>query len=167
MPVRALTGDDALTLAKQTVRGTVCLLAVEYNWGPPVSGRFDTDFLNVWAAVSAGVGAGSLFCRVGALTVSGPSTPFERTVARLGDADYGFFSLALQSQSLFPTDFVLRFESDNGETSYDNNQGGNYHIEPWGGWGISAVRKDEAIFSLGQIVACKLFWAQYPPASVT
>jgi hypothetical protein len=146
MPVRALNGDDALALAKQTAHGTVHLVAVEYHWGARRAGRFNTDFLNIWAAVSAGVGAGSLFLQ-GQRTNGEWSfnIPFDQTarITTVGGAEYAFFSLALQSQSVFPTAFVLRFESANGDTSYDNNQSGNYHIEPWRGWGASAIRKDE------------------------
>jgi hypothetical protein len=170
MPVRALTGGDALTLAKQTASGAVHLVAVEYNWGPPISGRFDTDFFNIWAAVWAGVGAGSLFLQ--GKNTNGEwsiNIPLEWTASFMNSdhVKYEFFSLALEYQSAFPTAFVLRFESNNGDTSYDNNRGCNYSIEPWRGWGVSAIRKDEAIFDLGQVVGCRLFWAAYPPSFVT
>jgi hypothetical protein len=169
MSIRALTGDDALALAKQTAGGTIHLVAVEYNWGAPVSGRYDTDFFNIWAAVSANVGMGTLFLQGRAANGEWSiNTPFERTgsFTTPSGAAFGFFSLALQSQTMFPTEFVLRFASGNGETRYDNNQGTNYHIEPFRGWGVSAVRKDEAIFALGGIAACQLLRAKYPPASV-
>ena len=42
MDVPLMTPDEALALAKQVARDTVQLVAVQYNWGPPVSGRFET-----------------------------------------------------------------------------------------------------------------------------
>ena len=33
----------------------VRLAAIDYNWGPPISGRFDSDFTQVWAVVNSAV----------------------------------------------------------------------------------------------------------------
>jgi hypothetical protein len=34
----------------------VLFVAIDYNWGPPISGRFDVDFLQIWAAAKTSIG---------------------------------------------------------------------------------------------------------------
>jgi hypothetical protein len=34
----------------------VLLVAIDYNWGPPVSGRSDADFLQLWTAAKSDIG---------------------------------------------------------------------------------------------------------------
>jgi hypothetical protein len=165
--IHALTAVEALTLAQQTARGEVRLIAAEYNWGPPISGRFDTDFMHIWAA--ARVGTGSLFLH-GQRTNGDWSIdiPFERAASFTtpDHVDYDFYSLTLGSPQDFPTQFVLRLDRGNGENRYDNNNGENYRIEPYRGPGVSAIRHGAAIFDLGRILPCKLFWAEYSPQRV-
>ena len=53
-----ITEVDALDIARQSVAPSAAtqLVAVDYNWGPPVSGRFDSDFLQIWAAARTALG---------------------------------------------------------------------------------------------------------------
>lgn len=48
--LNALEVADILRSSRSTP--PVCLVALDCNWGPPVSGHFDTDFLQVWAAAA-------------------------------------------------------------------------------------------------------------------
>ena len=61
MAVYALTSDQVVALAKQKARGDIRFIAIDYNWGPPVSGRFDTDWMRLWAVTKATLAGGILY----------------------------------------------------------------------------------------------------------
>lgn len=159
MSIYALTQDDALSLARQIPVDGVRLLAVDCNWGPPVSGRFDTDYLNVWAAVS-GQPEGTLFLqgqRVGgSWDLELPFQPVGPVQAE-GSATVTVYSLTVGSQSQFPQQCVLRFDMTDGGSIYDNNGGHNYALVPYQGRGASGVSTTEAIFVLSGISPYTLF----------
>ena len=165
MDVPLMSTDEALALATQVARDTVQLVAVQYNWGPPVSGRFDNDFMNIWAAAQEPARPGSVLLH-GAHANGDWSieTPFDRAASFSNPAgiDYQLFSLALGSANDFPAQFVLRFDDGNGNVHYDNNHGANYVVEPYRGWGLSSVRSGAYILDLGRILPCQLFLATVP-----
>ena len=159
MSIYALTQDDAISLARQVPVDGVLLLAVDYNWGPPISGRFDTDYLNVWAAVS-GQPSGSLFLQGqgvdGAWDLELPFQPVGQVQGE-GSGTVTVFSLQAGEQSQFPQQFVLRFDFADGSSIYDNNGGRNYALVPYQGRGASGVSTTEAIFVLNGITPYRLF----------
>jgi hypothetical protein len=109
MSISALTQDDALSLARQIPVDGVRLLGVDYDWGPPVSGRFDTDYLNVWAGVS-GQPSGNLFLQGQRVDGSWDlELPFQIVgpVQGEGRAVVTMYSLSVGSQSHFPQQSVL------------------------------------------------------------
>jgi hypothetical protein len=159
MSIYALTQDDALSLARQLPVDGVRLLALDYNWGPPISGRFDTDYLNVWAGVS-GQPEGTLFLQGQGVNGSWDvELPFQPVgiVPGQGGAAVTVYSLAVGSQYQFPQQFVLRFDLAGGGSIYDNNGGRNYALVPYLGRGASAVSTAEAIFALSGITPYRLY----------
>jgi hypothetical protein len=158
MSVYALTQADADALAQQIPVDGVRLLGLDYNWGPPVGGRFDTDYLNVFAGV-AGELPGTLYLQ--GQGVGGAwdlELPFERvgTVQGEGNAVVTVYALSVGQQSQFPQQFVLRFDVVDGPSLYDNNGWRNYALVPYGGRGATAVSTPQAIFTLNGITPYNL-----------
>lgn len=159
MSIYALSGSDATSLAQQIPVDGVRLLGVDYNWGAPVSGRFDTDYLNVWAGVS-GQPSGSLFLQGQGVNGSWDlELPFEvqGPVQGEGSAVVTVYSLSVGNQNQFPQQFVLRFDFSDGGSIYDNNGWRNYALVPYGGRGASGVSTPQAIFQLGGITPYRLY----------
>ena len=162
MEIQALTTEEALALARQVAHAPVQLIAVEYNWGPPVSGRFDDDFLHLWAAAYASPpsavflhgersnGTWSIDLPLAKLAAFGSAT----------GAAYEFFGLSLRAQHDFPRQFVLRAERADGSVAYAKDHGQNYRIQAHQGRGLSAIRKGRVIYDLGRIVPCHLLHAE-------
>ena len=132
--------QDVSTIARSIDRSVlVRLAALDCNWGAPVSGRFDTDFLQVWAVVDA---------RMQPQRVSLSGRRFEDAwnvhaeLSCVGEVEgRGLYYLALSSQTQFPTEFVVLLETQNGSIYYDNNGGFgvNYRLTPYAGRVTSAV----------------------------
>ncbi|HET7460021.1 MAG TPA: hypothetical protein VFJ82_02190 [Longimicrobium sp.] len=164
MSIQALTQDDALSLARQSSVDGVRLLALDYNWGPPVSGRYDSDYLNVWGVVP-GEADGALFLY--GQQVNGGwdlNLPFQR-VEVVQDRDgrpVTLFALSEGSQNQFPTQFVLRYDPAEGPPQYDNNGGWNYELIPYLGRGATGVSTPDAIFVLNGITPYGLKAAPEP-----
>jgi hypothetical protein len=139
----------------------VQLIALQYNWGPPTSGRFDQDFLQLWAAAPA-LPPSAVFVHG---ERSDGSWTLDLPLAQLAafssprDVAYHLFGLSLRAQLEFPRQFVLRAERADGHVAYANNHGQNYHLQPYQGRGLSAIRKGLVIYDLGRIVPCQLFRA--------
>jgi hypothetical protein len=122
----------------------VCLVALDCNWGPPVSGRFDTDFLQVWAAAAIRLKPKRVSL-VGARDDSKWNIEVDLDpVLTVGGMQLCF--AALGSQHEFPNQFVIRMESEDGSVFYDNNGGDgvNYRLVAYHGRMTSAVVGDGA-----------------------
>ena len=162
MELEALTTQDALALARQVAHAPVQLIAVEYNWGPPVSGRFDVDFVQLWGAAHAHPGAKVVLhgerCD-GSWSLDLPLIRLAAFSSGSGSA-YELHGLTLRAQQEFPRQFVLRLERADGHVAYADDQGRNYHIPPHQGRGLSAIRKGPVIYDLGRIVPCRLLHAE-------
>lgn len=164
MSIYAITQEDAITLAQQVPVNGVQLLGLDCNWGPPVSGRFDTDYLNVWAGVS-GQTSGNLFLQGQGVGGSWDlELPFQVVgpVQGEGSAVVTVYSLAVGSQYQFPQQFVLRFDMTGGGSLYDNNGWRNYALVPYQGRGANAVSTPQAIFRLSGITSYTLVGVPMP-----
>ena len=169
-----LTESSVIDILSQNVSANdpVALVAIDYNWGPPVSGRFDVDFLQIWAAAKTSIGPKTVRL-LGNYGVdypghTGPST------SRPPDPTYGIWVDDLQFQHvkdcgehqlylllrsggsapLLPTpltylEFVIKLETTNGQVYYDNNGefAANYGLKPYLGSGTSAVAGEGAIWN--------------------
>jgi hypothetical protein len=130
----------------------VCLVALDCNWGPPVSGRFDTDFLQVWAAADTRLKPKRV-CLVGARDNSGWNIKLDlapvstiRVNTPVGEKEMELYFAALHSQHDFPNQFVIHMEDEGGSIYYDNNggYGVNYRLVAYQGRMTSAVIGDPA-----------------------
>jgi hypothetical protein len=167
MAVYALTDDQVVALAKQKARGDIRFIAIDYNWGPPVSGRFDTDWMRLWAVTKATLAGGILYLQG---TKSANKWDINAAFTSIADitnknnTQYCLYHLELSGQYEFPVEFVLRFDANDGSIYYDNNNHQNYKIlNAYQGRGLSALGTDKAIFDFDGILPCHLFWPTYPP----
>jgi hypothetical protein len=120
----------------------VCLVALDCNWGPPVSGRFDNDFLQIWAAADTRLKPKRVSL-LGARDNSGWTIKVDfASVSTMGNMELFFASLGSQYQ--FPNQFVIRMEDEGGSTFYDNNggYGVNYRLVAYQGRMTTAVIGD-------------------------
>jgi hypothetical protein len=159
MSVYALTQADADALAQQIPVSGVQLLGLDYNWGPPVSGRFDTDYLTVLAGVSGGL-SGTLYLQGqgtdGSWNLELPFEPVGMVRGAGESVEVMVYALSVGQQSQFPQQFVLRFDVADGPSLYDNNDWRNYALVPYGGRGATAVSTPRAIFALNGITPYNL-----------
>jgi hypothetical protein len=128
----------------------VMLAAVDGNWGAPVSGRADTDFLNIWVIAKAD-SSGKVYvygARSGNWNISAAMTYQED----LGDG-YGLFKFTALSQYQFPDEFIIRFDINSNESAYDNNNAANYKITAYHGYFASVRVSGKYIIDLGDIRA--------------
>ena len=140
--LNALEVADILRSSRSTP--PVCLVALDCNWGPPVSGRFDTDFLQVWAAAATSLKPKRVSL-LGARDDSEWNIEVDLNLVSTEGEMHLFFA-ALGSQYEFPNQFVIRMESEDGSVFYDNNggHGVDYRLVPYGGRMTSAVVGDGA-----------------------
>lgn len=164
MNVNILSQNEAVALAKQQMcLNKTKLVAMDYNWGPPIGGRFDTDHMNFWAKVKTSE-TGKLYLQgmqynLG-WNINTPFTLVGNFVENNSSNEFSLYQLSLgSSQYAFPQEFVLRFDADNGNQYYDNNGGNNYQISPSVGYGSSALCDDTIIFDLGEIIGYKMYSA--------
>jgi hypothetical protein len=180
MAVQALTADEAMALATQLfLDDAVALIAVEYNWGPPISGRFDEDFLHLYAATNGETQVGDLYLqgRGDGDQHWSINEPFQfLTTVHSPTSRFAFYALAA---TVFPVEFVLRLDRYDGQQRYDNNHGANYHVVPQHGRGGSALSVSlrvtdertntsaetrQALVQFGKIIPFQLYWASLPKA---
>jgi hypothetical protein len=160
-----LTQSDVVDILDQTRHQTpVHLVAVDYNWGPPVSGRFDTDFIQIWAVVQKDVQPRSvrllkLNRQVGQ---SPPDWSNQLEFERVEDCKTYQLYLFNDPRGL-STEFVIELETTDGQRYYDNNggYGVNYRLAAYSGRGTTAVASSEAIYNLKGIASVSLFWKNY------
>ena len=136
----------------------VLLVAIDYNWGPPVGRRFDVDFLQIWAAAKTSIGPKT----VRLLGNYGPNQTWVDDEQFQHVKDCGERQLYLLQSYPRPTptyfEFVIKLETTNGQVCYDNNGGFgvNYRLKPHVGLGTSAVAGDGAIWNFGGFVNFRL-----------
>ena len=123
----------------------VLLVAIDYNWGPPIPGRFDADFLQIWAAAKTSIGPKT----VRLLGNYGPNDTWVDDLQLQHVKDCGERQLYLldQGPAGLSSEFVIKLETTNGQVYYDNNGGVNYRLVPYVGRGTSAVAGEGAIWS--------------------
>jgi hypothetical protein len=140
-----LDANDVADIVRSTPSSSpVYLVALDCNWGPPVSGRFDHDFLRVWAAAEVGLKPKKVSL-LGAR--DHPDWDIEvdlDPVSTVGT--WQLFFLSLGSQFEFPDRFVIRMEGEDGAVYYDNNGGPgvDYRLVPYKGRMTSAIIGDAA-----------------------
>lgn len=152
-----LTEANAADILEQTIaRNTpVALVALDYNWGPPVSGRFDTDFVQIWAAARTDVRprAVKLLLRRPWESEKWDEMPFQ-LMRECEHHGLYFVDAGLLSE------FVIKLETEDGRLYFDNNggYGVNYRLNQYGGRGTTAVAGEGAIWKLKGIMPVSLLW---------
>lgn len=115
----------------------VCQLAMDCNWGAPVSGRFDTDYCAIWAAAKCAKDA-----KVYIYGRHGGSAAWDIKTEMIPEGEllngYCLFKKELSSQFEFPEEYVILLEKD-GQPYYDNNAGRNYYVKPYYGHTASFI----------------------------
>ncbi|GHV07482.1 hypothetical protein AGMMS50229_14400 [Campylobacterota bacterium] len=157
--MESLLSDATVTaLAKQKASSLfggsrkIALIAIDGNWGPPISGRFDSDFLNIWAAVPAG-NKGEVILQGGRNGQWNISIPFQP----LGKPEkISLYKLHLSVQGEFPDEFVIRLNCG-AETFYDNNDGQNYRLTPYQRYFSSAAFNEQYILDFNSILPVVLY----------
>jgi hypothetical protein len=112
----------------------VAFLARQSNWGPPISGRFDTDFHYIWAAADKALEPSTLNLLADVDQYWHPKIWSDRlTFDPVSDID-GHRLYFLSSPGHF-SEFALRLTAASGARYYDNNGGFglNYRIAPRSG----------------------------------
>jgi hypothetical protein len=150
--MNALLSDEVVAALARVKKSDapVALAAVDGNWGAPISGRANTDFLNIWVIAKADC-AGKVYvygARSGTWNISDALTYQED----LGDG-YGLFKFTSLSQWQFPDEFVIRFDINPNEFVYDNNNAANYKIAAYHGYFASVKISDKYIIDLKEIRA--------------
>jgi hypothetical protein len=165
--VYAISQNDVEALAAQTAQGIVKLIAVDYNWGPPVGGRYDEDFLKIWAVSQGDSTSGKVYlqgAKNGDWSINIPLA-FQKMIPIASQhLNYGLYFLELGSQYQFPTQFVIRFDTNDGKSYYDNNGGcgSNYKLTPYQSRGVSVISSPDALFALSDITPIKLYTKTLP-----
>lgn len=152
-----LTESDVIDLLTPSLTSNepVLMVAVDYNWGPPISGRFDVDFLQVWAAPRSDLRPR----RVSLLGNYGPQGAWSNALALRQVRDLGTRQLyLLDSAAGLATELVIEMEAGDGTLYYDNNggYGVNYRIARYQGRGASAIAGADAIRALAEPTSFRL-----------
>jgi len=128
-------------------------ICIDYNWGPPVSGRADKDFLQLWVAVKGDV-------QVKTVSLSGQfncektwNAHQEFSFVKNVD-DYKLY--LLQAEGRLPIEFILKLACKDGSVHYDNNGGYglNYKLSPFIGRFTSAHAGEDHIHIFSLFVHC-------------
>jgi len=120
-------------------------VCIDYNWGPPVSGRCDIDFLQIWVAVKSDVDAATVSL-VGQFNGEKFwNAYFEFNFVKNTHNNYKLY--LLQAEGRLPVEFVIKLECTDGSTHYDNNGGYgiNYKLSPYQGRFTSAHAGEDHI----------------------
>jgi len=124
----------------------VSVISILCNWGPPVSGRFDPDFLDVWVVGDESVRPKSVALYGSGTVFEAPSCSNWRDIgefAKFRIADIHGRAVGLYHFSGLPVDeFVVRLTDDQGNHHYDNNggYGVNYHLRRHHGFQLNYLR---------------------------
>jgi len=151
-----LSDETVIALVKQKHVNPVFFAAIDCNWGPPVSGRADADYFNLWVAVQYFDEQDKVFLQGARFD----DWSVEHEMKLMAHADkIGIYQVSLHDAYTFPNEFVVRLNKADGGVFYDNNSGNNFRLEPYRGHYISAVQSGSVIFSLDNITPVKLFRA--------
>jgi hypothetical protein len=135
----------------------VVLVALDYNWGPPVSGRFDTDFVQIWAAARQDLRPREL--KLLMKPYSQPELWTEELTFKhvSNQTAHGLYFLELSFAVL---EFVIKLYTEDEQVFCDNNGGFgvNYRLTPYSGRGTTAVAGEGAIWNLKEITPVSLLW---------
>lgn len=157
--MKFLNKELALLLAKNFVKNSdlmVDLVATEYNWGPPVSGRVDEDFLSIWIVAKQAEGIAFLQgAKNGNWEINLPFDFIENFT--VNEHIYSFFEIIINNPFHFPDEFVIRFEDIEGNKFYDNNKSKNYLITPYVGYGLNAFSFENHLIRLDQITPIHIY----------
>ncbi len=159
-----LNEANATDLIEQIIGGRtpVALVGLDYNWGPPVSGRCDQDFYQIWAAARIDLQPKSVRLLANYDQYGCPqSWSDKRTFDFVKDCGtHRLYFLSVQSPF---SEFVIKLETEGGHVYYDNNGGFgvNYRIVPYSGRGTTAVAGNGAIWNLKGIVPISLLWRRH------
>jgi len=151
-----LQEDEIQRLASRLFHpdSAVAVISILCNWGPPVSGRFDEDFLDVWAVTDDSLRPKSLVLY--GCGVAGDSQPVStrawRDVGEFGkskavDVTGRPVGLYHYSSSLPVDQFVVRLTDSRDEYHYDNNGGYgiDYHLHRYHGLQLNCVRTARSV----------------------
>jgi hypothetical protein len=161
MEINVLSKKEVVALAKQqNYPDTVKLVSIDFNWGPPISGRFDTDRMNLWAKVK-NTEKGKLYMQGknlhGNWDIHIPLQKIGSYKENDSENKFTLYNLSLNDSSKFPVEFVLRYETESGNKYYDNNNGRNYVLTPYQQYGSSVICADSILFDLGEIKYYKMY----------
>ena len=157
-----LTEANVIDILDQSIaaKTPVAMVALDYNWGPPVSGRFDTDFVQIWAAARI-----DLHPRQVKLLLKYHWQPqnWSEDLAFSHICDRDTHSLYFLGIPFPIAEFVIKLETENSQFFYDNNggYGCNYRLEPYSGRGTTAVAGDGAIWNFPTITQVRLLYRRH------
>jgi hypothetical protein len=137
--------EAGLVLAQHFSSATrLGMISISANWGPPIGGRFDEDFLVIWFAVDEELQPKEVL-----LYGTDPYRPNDiawsecKAFSKLGVVDAHNKTFGLYYFSDQPVEqFVICVNDAVGRSYYDNNGGFgmNYRIKRYGGLQLNIVR---------------------------
>lgn len=123
----------------------VHFVAIDCNWGPPVSGRFDHDFLLDWVATDVRLRPKRVSL-LGARNQTEWDIEVDLDLVSTVGVWQLFFLLSLGSQIEFPDRCEIRMEGEDGAIYHDNygGHGVDYRLVPYKGRMTSSIIGDVA-----------------------
>lgn len=124
----------------------VSVVSILCNWGAPVSGRYDPDFLDIWVVADDSLNPSAIVlhgCSTGSEGTSGSRWLDIGEFVKIETADINGRSVGLYHYSGPPVDeFVVRLTDHRGSHHYDNNggYGVNYRLRRYHGFQLNCVR---------------------------
>jgi hypothetical protein len=143
-----LSEDEVELVASSPFRSgaIVSVITILCNYGAPVSGRFDEDFLDIWVAADESLNPRSVTLYGCGTMLEDPDRPNWRDIGEFVKskmADIQGRAVGLYHFSGPPVDeFVVRLTDDRGNHHYDNNggYGANYRLRRHHGFQLNCVR---------------------------
>jgi len=134
----------------------VRFLAIDYNWGPPVSGRHDKDFLQLWVIARTAAQPKQVLLIGAYLGEKNWTAEHAFEFVKKVDKDYDLYLLKLEHR--LPLEFVIKLESQDGSVDYDNNGGFgvNYKLMTFQGRWTSAHAGKDHIQIYHTFVRCQI-----------
>jgi len=131
-------------------------IAIDYNWGPPVSGRHDKDFLQIWAIARTASQPKQVSLLGAYMGEKNWNVLIKFEHVKKVDEDYDLYVLRLDHR--LPLEFVLKLECKDGSVHYDNNGGYgiNYKLFPFQGRYTSAHAGSDHIQIYPSFVRCQI-----------
>jgi len=142
-----LKESDAVDILKSMPKTheKVRFVCIDYNWGPPISGRYDKDFLQLWVAVKSDVDPETVSLE-GCFNGDKSWNAYDEFNFVKNVDDHKLYFLQTESDRL-PVEFVIKLECTDGSVHYDNNggYGRNYRLSPYQGRFTSAHAGEDHI----------------------